>query len=255
MNVRRNINQPYAVRVVIVVVCLGLVTGASDAEPIRYFEFVKAEPQRVIKHAVELKGPFDAKAMTTPLWGPRFFGHAVSVEASEAATPNAYLNVYEINRPATSEERVVTVREFTTRTVERQITIGQAAYALIPTQHITTGPPSPLDPRLDRYKAYRILKADPGRVEIRLTNGYGTSNIAIVEAAFLCMPVEEWHHEEHFPVHDPLRWMLIYAVKPAAFKNNIVTMDSFGLHTLAATEIVWLGTPVQSIEATSQAPR
>ncbi len=226
-------------------------TGGSAAASKPCFEFVKVQPERVIKHAVDFQGPFDENAVTTPLRGPYLFGHPVHIDSQPPAVADAFLNVYEIHNPPPAERRILSLRDPEPDAVARQITIGQAAYVLLPTQQITTGPPSPLDESLSRFKAYRILQEKPARKELRVQGSYGKTEIMWGEPAWLCVPVEEWHHAEHFPVKDARHWMVIYAVSPQPHSQAVNTIDSFGMHSLASTDVAWLALPVEPVAPTT----
>ena len=249
-------------------------TVACAANPLEFFEVVNVTPSRAIKHKVQSKSPFDNDVIETVLTGPRFFSHAVGfidpcaangpiaseetrsvpettnqpdgigragVNNHEAIQePRAYLNWYEIAQPPKEPRRTVVVRDPLRGNDAHSITIGSSAFLLSPAQRITTGSPSPIPGGLNYFKAYRILDAPLVRQMVKLMGSLGPEDRTATRAILLCVPIEQWHHDEHVRVKDSQDCLIVYELLPQKHSLSISTIDQFGLNELDAQSSNWL---------------
>lgn len=66
--------------------------NAAGAPPLDYFLAVTVRPSTLIKHEVDLQGPFDPTRVETRLAGPDYFCHAVCVGLQPVAQEGACFN-------------------------------------------------------------------------------------------------------------------------------------------------------------------
>ena len=218
------------------------------------FEVVSVEPSNVIVHDVYLKGRFDEKAIETFINGPRMFSQAVGFGEPAAANRNAYLNWYRITRPITEPRRILQVRDSLHGDEVHKLAIENAAFLLSPAQKVSSGPPSEVAGRLSYFKAYDVLNGRPLNRDIELTQTLGRGNRSVLQPVFFCVPVEEWHHHDHFPIKNLENCMVVYELKPSKQEGNITTIDQFGLNRLKTDSNQWLCVPATIDRATTDKP-
>ena len=176
----------------------------------------------------------------TLLIGPQLFSHAVGSAHEAIQEPRAYLNWYEIAQPPIEPTRTVDVRDPLRGKDAHSITIGSSAFLLSPAQRITTGSPSPIPDGLNYFKAYRILDAPLVSKTVKLNGTFGPADRTATRAILLCVPIEQWHHDEHFRVKDSEICLIVYELLPQTHGVSITTLDQFGLNTLDVDSSNWL---------------
>jgi hypothetical protein len=211
------------------------------------FEVVAVTPSRVINHEVDLQGPFDDGVVETFLTGPQLFAHAIGFGHAAAQDRAAFVNWYKITKPTTAPRRVLSVRDALRRSDTQQITIKDVAFVLLPAQRVTTGPPSRVPDRLNHFKAYKILDATQIRHKVELKRSFGPEERTVTNALFFCVPVEQRHHDEHFPIKDARNCILVYELLPVKHNVRITTIDQFGLNRLEAECSKWLCVPAEIV--------
>jgi hypothetical protein len=251
--------------------CVPLVSSGEDSAG--FFEVVTVTPARVIEHEVELKGPFDKKVTATRLNGPQRFSHHVGLAENPIPEPRAYLNWYKIENPSSRPRRLVTLRGglgvqseqeiaidsaafllSPTQRIqsEQEIAIDSAAFLLSPTQRITTGSPSHVPDGLGHFVAYRIIDALQVEQPVQLSGCFGPKKRIATRPTFLCVPVEQWHHEEHFKIKNPKDCQLVYEAKSDSISLSITSIDQFGLNELQAAASCWIAVPVRIVKTRAE---
>ena len=219
-------------------------TGTAD-EPVGFCEVVAVTPSRTINHEIDLKGQFDKEVTETFLTGPQLFSHAVGFGGKAPANEDTYLNWYKIEKPVAEPRRVLSVRDPLRGNGRHQIVIENAAFLLSPSQRVTSGPPSRIPAELNPFKAYRIVGSVTGNWKAKLTGSFGPEERVATKAVFLCVPVQQWHHDEHFAIKNPAACMLVYELIPNEVKLKVSTIDQFGLNSLAVSSTKWMCLPTQ----------
>jgi hypothetical protein len=181
------------------------------------------------------------------LTGPQLFSHAVGFGDNAAQDEDAYLNWYKITQPPAEARRIVSVRDPLQGNETYQLTIENATFFLAAAQRITSGPPSKLPDGLNQFKAYKIVGDHQAGQQVKLSGTYGAEHRTASKAIFLCVPVAEAHHDEHFPVKDPQNYMLVYELLPEKHNERVTTLDQFGMNTLETQNSQWLCVPVRVI--------
>ena len=132
-----------------------------------------------------------------------------------------------------------------------RITIEKSVFLLSPAQRITSGPPGQIPAGLNYFRAYKIVDGSKIRQKVKLTGAFGPAERVAIKAALLCVPVEEWHHDEHFPIKDPQACAVVYKLLPEKCDVTVTTLDLFGMNKLEATSGKWLCVPAEIVEGTS----
>jgi hypothetical protein len=218
---------------------------AAASEPVGFFEVVAVTPSRVINHEVDLKGRFDSGVTETFLKGPVLFSHAVGFGDEAVQLPNAYLNWYKIEKPVSEPRRTLSVRDSLRGNEKVEVTVENSAFLLSPSQRVTAGPPSRVPDGLNHFKAYRIVNSPKMQRELHITGAFGPEDRVTTKAALLCVPVEQWHHDEHSTVKNPTACLMVYELQPVELDSSITTIDQFGLNQLKASSGNWLCVPAQ----------
>ncbi len=224
-------------------------TWWHTAAPARdFFEVVTVTPSQVIDHEVEAKGPFDNDKIETFLTGPQLFSHAVGFEGKPAPKPQAYLNWYKITKPTNQPRQTISVRDALRGDEAYEITIQSAAYLLSAAQRITSGAPAPIPDDLGYFEAYEIVDGPQINRKVALTGTFGPGASMANRAVLLCVPIEQWHHDEHVTVKNASECLLIYELLPEQHTLTVATIDQFGLNKLETETIKWLGVPATVLE-------
>ncbi len=115
-----------------------------------------------------------------------------------------------------------------------------AEYLLSPSQLITTGAPAPIPGGLDHYKAYRVVDASSLDRKIQVTDSDVSDSRRLGKPLFVCLPTQEWHHDEHFPVSHPSDCLVVYELDEREQTEIMSTIDQFGLNELRSQQSKWL---------------
>lgn len=208
--------------------------------PVEFLEAVSVVPARSVEHAVELQGMFDDVQIETMLVGPKMFSRAVGCLERPVKKPLAYLNWFKIVDPSAQPVREVGVMDMVRGSQSKMLRIQSAEYLLSPSQLITTGSPDPIPVGLDHYKAYRVVDAASLDRQIEVTDSAGTNTRRLGKPLFVCLPTEEWHHDEHFPVSHPSDCLVVYELDELGHTESVSVIDQFGLNELRTKQSKWL---------------
>jgi hypothetical protein len=169
------------------------------------------------------------------------------VKQRQVQKENACLNWYRITNSETETIPTLRIRDILSRGHSYQIDIGSAEFLLSPAQKLTSGPPNAAADELNHFKAYPISKAPPISRAIQLRDSLGPTDRKILRAAFLCVPVQQWHHHEHFPIEGPEGCFVVYELESNKLSAKVSTIDQFGLNELRVESCVWLCVPAKII--------
>jgi hypothetical protein len=230
-------------------------TVARATTPVDFFEVVKVTPSRLIKHEVQSKSPFDNDQIETVLAGPQFFSHGVGFKHQAIQEPRPYLNWYEIEEPPKEPRRTVVVRDPLRGNDTHSVTIESSAFLLSPAQRLTTGSPTSIPAGLNYFKAYRILDAPLFSKKVNLNGTLGPENRMATRAILLCVPIEQWHHDDHFRVKSSQDCLVVYELLPQKHSVRITTIDQFGLNELNAHSSNWLCVRATTSELEPRKPK
>jgi hypothetical protein len=221
--------------------------NAEGAPPLDYFLAVTVRPSTLVKHEVDLQGPFDQTRVKTLLAGPSYFCHAVGVGSQPVARQGACYNWYKIEKPSKQAKRLLSIRCPLRGEESFGVAIGAPSCLLAPAKRLTTGRPSDASEELSYLKGYRVLEGRDLRKKVELTLEPGSESHTVIKPAFLCVPAQEWHHHEHFPVTKKHGCLLVYELLPKNETGSITTIDQFGLNKLEASSRRYLLAPAKIV--------
>lgn len=208
--------------------------------PVEFLEVLKVDPANSIEHAVDLQGVYDLRKVSSNLVGPEYFALAVGCFDRAAKKTKAYQQWYRIADPMPEPQRTVTVLDLVRGSENMTLSIGTAEYFLSPAQRITSGQPAPVPQGLDQYKAYRVVDPVSLASEIRMDDGTQQRKRQLSIPLFVCVPVEEWHHDDYFASSHPRACFVVYQLDPQSDDRKIHTLDQFGLNQLQVSKSEWL---------------
>ncbi|MCS7470685.1 hypothetical protein NZK35_28875 [Stieleria sp. ICT_E10.1] len=200
----------------VILVCLAMMSRGDAASP---HDVVSVTASNPVLHGLEVKTALDAERRWINFRGPKFY--SAPQDVSQDGTPS-YLNWYEIRKPPTEAVRTMKLSDAYSGSQSFSVMLGQPAFYLIPTQTIKDGPPAEVSESLDHFIAFRIANVD---------------SLALPEPtpgkpAFVCLPAQQWHHEEHVAIKSPSKVLMVYEVEAKVSEGKVTTIDPFGLNSL-----------------------
>ena len=73
-----------------------------------------------------------------------------------------------------------------------------------------------------------------------MTDSAGADTRRLGKPLFVCLPTQEWHHDEHFPVSHPSDCLVVYELDELEHTESVSTIDQFGLNELRTKQSKWL---------------
>ncbi len=206
------------------------------------WEVVTTTPATFIKHGVELKGYFDSEKAPVSLSGPELFSQSVGTESIPNQDPIAYLNWYRITKGEPESHGELTLKDVIVGEASYTVKVGSPAYLLSPSQRLMDGPPDAISEGLNYFKVYEIQDGPQldKSIDLLETLGGDRRERRVTTAAFVCLPAEEWHHEQFFGIETPNSCLVVYALEPEKLGGTATSMDQFGIHELQLESSDWL---------------
>lgn len=214
-------------------------TGTAHS-PVEFLEVLSVKPVRTVEHTVELKSEFESERVKTDLKGPLHFSRSVGCMGRPAKKRPAYLNWFKIKNPSKGAPRQLDVLDMVRGSERKTLSIQRDEYLLSPSQLITSGVPDPVPGGLDLYKAYRIINASPINRDVTLAGSLGPEKRQLGKPLFVCLPVHQWHHDEHIPASHPRDCFVVYELDEHPHEHKFSTLDQFALNELQSTQSQWL---------------
>ena len=212
----------------------------SAHNPVEFLEVSSVSPSIVIEHDVELQSVYDMARIKTQLSGPELFSEAVGCLGRPIAKTKAYLNWYRIVDAKQEPRRKVSVLDMVRDNDHRTLTIGNAGYLLTPAQRIGSGPPDAIPHGLDHYKAYQVFDAASVEMPVEIIESDQSKTRSLAKPIFVCVPVQQWHHEDHIEASHPRDGFVVYELDSQPRTQKVNTIDQFGLNELQKTKSDWL---------------
>lgn len=170
-------------------------------------------------HGLEIKASSDSEKRWASLKGPKFYSAPIRETPGELPS---YLSWYEIRKPKAETPRSITLRDSFSGEQSFTVTLGDPAFFAMPVQTLGDGAPKQIPETLDHFIAFKII--NPESVELpEPTPG---------KPAYVCIPAEEWHHAEHFPIKRPGTLLMVYALETSPANSKTTIIDQFGLNKL-----------------------
>lgn len=208
--------------------------GWSKADDFRWI-VLSGDPASKIFHTVDTKSRLDEKRKVTSLRGPMAL--SISHKEDKQKTP-PYLAWYKIADPIKEDNGSWTLEDAENRK-PYSVDLAAASFLLTPAKRLTSGPPKKEPSDLDIFKAYEISKSSCEPIELQQDHPLFGRMAATATPKYLCMPVEESHHDEVFPIKKPGFCFVVYElINPAELedKMTLTSIDQFGIHRLSATQ-------------------
>jgi hypothetical protein len=228
-------------------VSVSIAWGTDEQRP--SYEVATVTPSRLVKHDVDLRSRLDDGKVTTDLAGPRMFSRGVEIGEGDARRGQTCMTWYEITNPASESTRTVSVRGGLQGRDLFQVRLGPAQYLVSPAQQLTSGRPSGESDRMNHFKAYRILDDHSVDSKLVFKDSLGPAARQALKITHLCVPAEEWHHDEHFPIRDADACLLVYHLEPCDVETKASIVDQFGLNELKVSSSAYLAVPATILSA------
>ncbi|QEG02067.1 hypothetical protein Mal15_61500 [Stieleria maiorica] len=212
---------PFRVLLPAVLIALASVPQTVAESP---HDVVSVAASNPVLHGLEVKTELDEKRRWINFRGPKLYSSPRDKSQADDARPS-YLNWYSIRKPDSEAVKTIQLRDTYSGSQSFGVRLGQPAFYLIPAQTVADGPPAEVPESLDHFIAFEIVDVD---------------SLALPEPtpgkpAFVCVPAEEWHHEEHVPIKSASSFLMVYAVEASSVDGRVTTIDSFGLNQLTVT--------------------
>ena len=221
----------------------GCVVSSSASlahSPVDFLEVIRVKPAQVIEHGVETKSRYDSERKESSLEGPVYFSRGVGAMKRAVKSPQAYMNWFAIKNAVAQPRREVDVLDMVRGASSKRLRIGNEAFLISPSQLLTSGTPDEVPEGLDVYKAYQIHDGAAVGLKLGIDSSVGTGTATVGKPVYLCMPSEEWHHDETFPVTHPNDCFVVYEIDDQPTTSTFNTIDQFGINELKASNVTWI---------------
>jgi len=221
----------------------GCVVSSSASlahSPVDFLEVIRVKPAQVIEHGVETKSRYDSERKESSLEGPVYFSRGVGAMKRAVKSPQAYMNWFAIKNAVAQPRREVDVLDMVRGASSKRLRIGNEAFLISPSQLLTSGTPDEVPEGLDVYKAYQIHDGAAVGLKLGIDSSLGKGTATVGKPVYLCMPSEEWHHDETFPVTHPNDCFVVYEIDAQPTTSTFNTIDQFGINELKASNVTWI---------------
>jgi len=154
--------------------------------------------------------------------------------------PRAYMNWFAIKDAEPQPKREVEVLDMVRGAASKRLKIGNEAFLISPSQQLTSGTPDEVPEGLDIYKAYEIHGGVSVGLKLDIASSLGNGKATVGKPLYLCIPTEEWHHDETFPVTHKNDCFVVYEIDEQPLTSTINTIDQFGINELKSSSIRWI---------------
>jgi len=199
---------------------------------------------KTIRHEVEFRSPLGSTRREVMLEGPAYHSFSL-VTGHDQRREEARFNWYRIAGKKEQAPRRVAVVVKGEKPSRVEFGVGPARFFLATAQALTKGPPPAAPEELSHMVAYGINEeGDAGAAgKVEVSTGGGKITVRLGRPLFLCVPVEEWHHAEYFPVGDAGFRLVVYETMAFGKENapEIATLDQFSLGALRLERAALVG--------------
>lgn len=243
------------VRTWVVVLAVALWAGsgwlpmlAADSLRLETMVIRSARPENIVQHDVQVKGPLDSRPWEPSLEGP---SHHSNAFVSDTRNEEARFNWYALGNTSEIPARTITVLAQIPDQAPVEFKLGKPMYFLSMAQQLADGKPSSAPKQLSHMVAYLVngdTRLDP-KAEVSVQLGSATMRVRLERPLLLCLPVEEWHHDEHSDVSDASFCLIIYETQPygPSDPRTARTLDQFGLNSLQLQRAELVGVSASNV--------
>ena len=218
------------------------VSAEKAREPTEYFEVIKVTPREKIDHRVRISDPFNENLFPVRLRGPLYFSQPLGSPASSEKPPRkplAILNWYTVQEPALETDRTLLLTDFLHARPYR-VKLAEPRYLLSPAQKVTTGNPAEIPKDLNYFLAYQIAESGQPPDEFKNLVIGKSPRRKLLSPYLVCLPVEERHHFDRFPVKTKGVLLVVYKATPHSQEGNVSMLDQFGVNRLEILSNDWI---------------
>jgi hypothetical protein len=201
-----------------------------------HFKVYQIEAQQASAQ-VWLRGQFDEDFRTAFLYLYERFLNPVDKNGEGIIDKDAHLNWYAIEAEFEPTREVSLFNQFGLQTIR----IGQAVALLAPAEKVEPG--SKFPKKLDHYKVYEVLYAQPVSKNVYLKDQFGDEDNFAYVAKYFAVPVEKRHEDKYFPILNKEDHLIFYTLEPIARVESRPTIDQFGDHDMRTRHSELLGVP------------
>ncbi|MDG2383059.1 MAG: hypothetical protein P8N76_15435 [Pirellulaceae bacterium] len=203
-------------------------------------------PEKPIKHGVEWSSFLDPERHESMLSGPDRFSTELNPQSdSGEALIFSWYRIPAPETPAASRNLRVSPNGGES---EISVEVGAASYFLSLSQQLTEGAPAENPAGMSQFVAYPITTSNATKRNVEIISADGPQRFDFAKPDFVCLPAQEWHHDEHFGVTDPNLCWLVYATSDLGGQEKTVsTLDQFGLSKLTVQPAKWLCLPATKL--------
>lgn len=220
--------------------CLAISSASHAHSPVDFLEVIRVKPTQVILHGVETKSRYDSERQESSLEGPGYFSRGVGAMKREVKSPRAYMNWFAIKDAKPQPKREVEVLDMVRGAASKRLKIGNEVFLISPSQRLTSGAPDEVPEGLDIYKAYEVHGGVAVGLKLEIASSLGSGKATVGKPVYLCMPTQEWHHDETFPVTHLKDCFVVYEIEEQPVTSTFNTIDQFGINELKASSIKWI---------------
>lgn len=221
----------------------GCVVGSPASfahSPVDFLEVIRVKPAQVIEHGVETKSRYDSERKKSSLEGPVYFSRGVGAMKRPVKSPQAFMNWFAIKDAVAQPKREVDVLDMVRGAASKRLRIGNEAFLISPSQLLTSGTPDEVPEGLDIYKAYEIHDSTAVGLKLGIDSSLGKGTATVGKPVYLCMPTEEWHHDETFPITHLNDCFVVYEIDSQPTTSTFNTIDQFGINELKGSNVTWI---------------
>lgn len=202
-----------------------------------YFQFYDV-PNQDCGAIVGLQGQFDKQPEKARVNYINLFANPVSKNGEPIYDKNAHLTWYDIYDPSPDPTRVI---NYENQFGKGQLYTGRSYALLTPTWKLEKG--SSFPEKLDHYKVYQVLHAEPVNKSVKLKDQFGSREARVFYPRFFAVPVKKWAEGQTWGIHNEQAHLVLYIVQPGPASKTVRTRDQFGSRVQHAMRSVLLGAP------------
>lgn len=205
-----------------------------------HFKVYNIDPQPV-NAQVWLRGQFENVFKGAFVYEYAKFLNPVDKNGEGIIDKYDHLNWYWIETDPERDKGISLYNQFGLQTIK----IGRAVALLAPAEKVEPGsqPPS----KLDHYKVYEVISAQPIFWGVELKDQFGYEANQAIIAKYFAVPVEKRHNNLYFPILNPEDHLVFYMLEPMPIGEYRPTRDQFGGHDMRTIESELLGVPTKKL--------
>ena len=218
------------------------VSSERPGDNVQFYDVIKVKPRDKIDHRVQISDPFNKNLISVRLRGPLYWSRPIGNALHSVRTnrnPPAIMSWYTVHQADLQADRTLLLAD---RLSARpyKVKLAEPMYLLSPAQRVTTGDPAAIPQDLNYFLAYRIKQGGRPVGEFKKLVIANVPKRELLSPYFVCLPVEERHHFDHFPVKAKDQLLVVYKATPRSLKGNVSILDQFGVNVMEMQSSNWI---------------